>query len=199
MTIKTSGSKLHWNYFLALERDIEAVSRFIEFDPANFDVFSIELARLLFAAASEVDVMAKLICRQVDPDSEASSINAYKTALVPAVPTILTTAVNVPRYGLTLQPWENWQTPGDQSHPDWWNAYNKVKHHRSTHFHRATLANTLNALAGLLVINFEFYHRELSPQGQQLHVKDVTAQLEPTTALFRFDDGWYQSYELREN
>ncbi len=138
MTIKTSGSKLHWNYFLALERDMEAVSRFIEFDPANFDVFSIELARLLFAAASEVDVMAKLICRQVDPYSEASSINGYKTALVPAVPTILTTAVNVPRYGLSLQPWENWQTPGDQSHPDWWNAYNKVKHHRSTRFHRAT-------------------------------------------------------------
>lgn len=199
MTIKTSGSKLHWNYFIALERDMEAVSRFIEFDSANFDVFSIELARLLFAAASEVDVMPKLICRQVDANSRASSITGYKTELVPAVPSLLTTTVNVPRYGLTLQPWVNWQTPGDHIHPDWWQAYNKVKHHRSTDFHRANLENTLNALAGLLVINYEFYYRELFPPGQPLHVKDVTAQLEPTTALFRFDDGWYQSFELREN
>ena len=38
MTILTTPSKLHWNYFLALERDMDVMSRYIEFDEANFAV-----------------------------------------------------------------------------------------------------------------------------------------------------------------
>ena len=63
MTIQATANKLHWNYFLALERDMETVARYVEFSAPNFDVYSIELAHLLFAAASEVDVVAKLLCQ----------------------------------------------------------------------------------------------------------------------------------------
>ncbi len=195
MTIKTSSSKLHWNYFLALERDMDAVSRFVEFESANFKTYSIELAHMLFAAASEADVVAKLVCEQVDPKARRYNIEDYKSLLLPAIPTLPTTKVFVPRYGLTLEPWSNW---AGGTHPDWWDGYNKVKHHRSSHFDQATLENALNAMAGLLVITYEYYACDLSPPGQPLHVKAVTAQLEPTTALFRFADDWYHGYELRE-
>ena len=62
--IHATTGKLHWNYFIALERDLEVVSRYVEFCPQNFDVYSIEFAHLLFAAASEVDVVAKLLCQR---------------------------------------------------------------------------------------------------------------------------------------
>ena len=79
MGIQLTGTpKLHWNYFLALERDLETVSRYVEFTPDNYKIYSIELAHLLFAAASEVDVIAKLLCRQLDPQKRPSSINGYK-------------------------------------------------------------------------------------------------------------------------
>lgn len=54
--IHATKGKLHWNYFIALERDPELASRYVEFCPQNFEVYSIEFAHLLFAAASEVDV-----------------------------------------------------------------------------------------------------------------------------------------------
>lgn len=45
MGIQLSGKpKLHWNYFLALERDLETVSRYVEFTPDNYKIHSIELA-----------------------------------------------------------------------------------------------------------------------------------------------------------
>jgi hypothetical protein len=47
----------HWNYFLAIERDLETLARYVEFDPKNFTSFSIEIARLLLAAAAEVDIV----------------------------------------------------------------------------------------------------------------------------------------------
>ena len=51
MAILASFAKLHWNYFLALERDMEVVARYVGFAVPNFQVYSIELAHLLFAAA----------------------------------------------------------------------------------------------------------------------------------------------------
>jgi hypothetical protein len=71
VTIAATAGKLHWNYFLALERDLEVVSRYVEFSRPNFQVFSIELAHLLFAAASEVDVgngVGNGVKSTIDPD-----------------------------------------------------------------------------------------------------------------------------------
>jgi hypothetical protein len=48
--IQATESKLHWNYFIALERDLETTTRYVEFTPANFSTYSIEFAHLLFAA-----------------------------------------------------------------------------------------------------------------------------------------------------
>jgi hypothetical protein len=68
--IRATKGKLHWNYFIALERDLEVISRYVEFCPQNFEVYSIEFAHLLFAAASEVDVIAKLLCRRLKPTAK---------------------------------------------------------------------------------------------------------------------------------
>ena len=76
--IKTGETLLHWNYFLALESDLERVSRYIEFDKANFKTYSIELAHLLLAASSEVDVVAKTLCQRIDSKTKLENIDDYK-------------------------------------------------------------------------------------------------------------------------
>jgi hypothetical protein len=40
--IRAAESKLHWNYYLALERDMEQLSRYVEFCEPNLSVYSIE-------------------------------------------------------------------------------------------------------------------------------------------------------------
>jgi len=47
MGIQQRKSLNHWNYFLAIESDLEAVSRYIEPCKANFKTYSIEQARIL--------------------------------------------------------------------------------------------------------------------------------------------------------
>ena len=42
----------HWNYFLAIEDDLERLSRHIEFDERNFKCFTIEISRILLASAT---------------------------------------------------------------------------------------------------------------------------------------------------
>lgn len=192
VTIAATQAKLHWNYFLALERDMDVLSRYVEFCEENFAVYSVELAHLLFAAASEVDVVCKLICDQVAPGAPRANINDYKAVLLHVLPDLPYTDVFVPRYGLSYRPWSNWE--GDKN-PDWWRSYNNVKHERDTYFHEATLKNSLNALGALLVLTVHYYSRKLAPEyGQVLRPKDTTRQLIPESTLLRLQDDNYFSH-----
>src|SRR5687768_3595199 len=98
MAIVSTSAKTHWNYFLALERDTEVMSRYIELCEPNLDVYSIELAHLLFAAASEVDVIAKLLCQHFAPGELRNNIDDYRTVLMRSLPDLPSTEVTLPRY-----------------------------------------------------------------------------------------------------
>ncbi len=77
---------LHWNYYIALDSDMARVSRFIEFCPANLNVYSLELAHLLFAASSEVDVIAKSLCDVLTISLPRNNIDEYRNALMGELP-----------------------------------------------------------------------------------------------------------------
>jgi hypothetical protein len=166
MAIVTGKIEPHWNYLLALERDLAQISRFVEFDSRNFECFSLEIARVLLAAAAETDVVAKQVCQSLNSQSSAETITAYRDELTAAYPRIATFTVELPRFGLTLHPWDEWRRPTGV--PIWWTAYNKTKHERHTLYHQANLKNTLNAVAGLFVLVLYLYkskaeHGELVP------------------------------------
>ncbi|NPU93983.1 MAG: hypothetical protein HPY82_18895 [Gammaproteobacteria bacterium] len=159
----------HWNYFLCLEEDVIRLSRWIEIAEGNFQCYSIEIARLLMASSSEVDVVAKLVCKSIDSESKADNINAYQNLLTARYPTIKDAHTAIPRYGISLYPWRSWAE--EKSPPEWWIATNKVKHHRSEYFEKASLINLLNSMSGLLILITLLY-------------RDKVHKLYPLTELF---------------
>jgi hypothetical protein len=191
MTIKVHETLTHWNYYLALDSDLMHVSRFVEFSEHNFTTYSIELAHILLAASSEVDVMAKAVCAILEPGATAENINHYKSIIIRGIPELPPQTVHVPRFGLMLNPWSNWK--GDRN-PDWWRSYNDVKHHRDQHFQDASLKNSLNSLGALLIINFHYYRLkaglDLSTNGK----KDTTRHLKPEAQLMQLDNEYYYSH-----
>lgn len=163
MTIKAEKVDPHWNYFLAVERDLEALSRYVDFDPKNFETFSIEIARLLLAASAEVDIVCKQICRQMNHGSKAENILEYRDEIVVGFPKFNGFKVLVPRFELTLEPWDEWKKKDGV--PFWWTAYNKIKHERASEFSRANLKNALNAVAGLFIALLHL-HRDKAKAGE---------------------------------
>ena len=175
MVINTSNSLDHWNYFLALEKDLENLSRYVEFCQSNFECYSLEMARILLAAASEVDIVAKQLCQKLNSGSTADSIHKYRNEIKTVYPNLPNFKVTIPRFGLNLTPWSNWKQ--NSGVPHWWTAYNKVKHHRDTDFDKASLKNVLNAVSGLFVIILYFYkekaeNAELIPMQSLLRVTE---------------------------
>jgi hypothetical protein len=93
-----------------------------------------------------------------------TAMRSYLTK-IPGFPVLM------PRFGLHLTPWDEWNKP--KGVPYWWTAYNKIKHQRDTEYHQAHLKNALNAFAGLFVVILYLYkdkaqHGELLPSPQLL-------------------------------
>jgi len=68
----------HWLFFDALDDELHSLSRVVEFDKANFPTFSVQLARLYLSIGSEIDVVAKLLCTQIDGSSACRNIDEYR-------------------------------------------------------------------------------------------------------------------------
>lgn len=183
MGIQTHKIEPHRNYLLAIERDLDQISRFVEFDAKNFECFSIEIARLLLASAAEVDVVCKQICKSIKPKSKADNIHKYRTEIMAAFPGIPQFQIIISRFGLTLTPWDEWSKPNGV--PFWWTAYNKIKHHRDSEYHKATLINALNSVAGLFIMVLYLY-KDKAVQGELL----------PSTILLTVDDNHYDGFIL---
>ncbi|BBE11033.1 hypothetical protein HH1059_11000 [Halorhodospira halochloris] len=89
MSFQSGRVFLHWNYYIALEQDLAKLSRYIEFTEGNFSTYSIELAHLLLAASSEVDVVMKELCSILSPNDRRRNIGDYKRVVERGLPRVV--------------------------------------------------------------------------------------------------------------
>ncbi|MEO9851888.1 MAG: hypothetical protein ABJE80_22810 [Reichenbachiella sp.] len=181
--------KHHWNYFLAIEKDLENIARYIEFSNENLTTYSIELTHILLSASSEVDVIMKQLCYLLDSTQSANNINDYKSVIQKHLPSLISEEVVIDRYGLTLKPWDNWS---GENNPIWWRSYNNVKHQRNEHFNEANLKNTINAVSALLLTVVYYYRLTFSKEGgNELTFRETTRMLQPEANFLRINADYY--------
>ncbi len=185
--------KHHWNYYLAIQNDLEKISRYIEFCSDNLETYSIELAHILLSASSEVDVIMKQLCGIVVPGGAFENINHYKAAITAHIPVLINEEVSIPRYGMTHRPWENWN---GATNPDWWKSYNNVKHQRNDHYPEANLQNTVNAVGALLVTTVYYYKFAFETEaGHAVDFTETTRQLDSASHSFmKLSPAYYNAY-----
>ncbi|MGV0964241.1 MAG: hypothetical protein ACOYBT_10165 [Polynucleobacter sp.] len=152
----------YWEYFLALESDLEKCSRYVEFSLNNYKTHSIEFARIIMAASSEFDTIAKEICDFLG-NKKASGINEYAETIITQYPCFYDYEIAIPRYNIAgVAPFGTWRTSPkitpikgnktkkEYSNPTWWTDYNDIKHDRTSNFKSANLENAIHSMGGLL-------------------------------------------------
>ncbi|WP_293124126.1 hypothetical protein [Microcoleus sp. bin38.metabat.b11b12b14.051] len=161
----------YWQFFVALESDLEATTRYVECCEENYNTYSVAYAQIILSAGSEVDVVSKLLCNKVQPTSKAENINHYREILHSQYKFIPDLKVLIPRYNLSLTPWDSWVSA---KNPDWWKLYNNIKHERHKFYKEANLKNALFSVSGLFCLVLYFYHQELRENSLQPWPKLLT-------------------------
>lgn len=163
----------HYQYFLALEEDLEESIKFAEIDSANDAVFSIVYLKILVSTCIEIEATLKQLCQRYSSGSSPNNINELKNIVTSSKPNYHLTEIKIPRYGLKLKPWDEW---GAGQNPDWWRAYNDAKHDRTNNYSRANQKNVILALSALFCNLIYLYADATQKQN-----------LSPQPRLFYFD------------
>ena len=201
---------LYGQYFVALESELEATTRYVEcceenysnpcrsrkfFTPPQpsprhrggsktftndlgllYNTYSVAYAQIILSAGSEVDVVSKLICNDVQSKNKAKNIDDYIKILHSEYKGLHNLGILIPRYNkLPLTPWDSWVSG---KNPDWWKLSNKIKHQRHDFYKEANLKNALFSLSGLFCLVLYYYRQQLRANDLQPWPKLLTIDLE---------------------
>lgn len=173
-SVKANYVKLYWQYYRSLEKRFLKTEEFVAFDEVNNKAYSFEFLSLLQTICSEIDVVAKAICRFWDksfPEKEVT-IQRWGFCLQKEFPNITSQTIAF-RKEIMFIPWEKWMIEERRNKkgelyfaysekcgsPFWWNAYNSVKHARTTiddgrvNYQKANLKNVMYSLGALYVLH----------------------------------------------
>lgn len=175
ITTRNEFHQRYWLYYTILEDDFLTTERFIAIDKLNFDSFSNEYIKQYQTICSEIDVIAKSYCKELDFSFRGRSIPTYCKCIIDNSADFANHTINVKNKGLQIKPWENWSYTVESQegskgkitsqNPDWWQKYNKIKHDRTSvnnesglpYYKSANQKNVLNALAGLFQLELHYY------------------------------------------
>lgn len=152
--------------YVNIEKELRDIFNHVEPDEVNKNTFSFELYTLLLKACTEVELNCKEILEANGalPLRRCFTMEDYKkiekSSLLSKYKVVFpnwrkrTTAGVVEYIRKELCPFANFaeaeSTKGKS--PDWYVAYNEVKHNREANFENANLENCMNAVAGILVL-----------------------------------------------
>ena len=149
--------KLYWTQYLMLEKETKACTKYVAFDSVNLKTFSNTFVKILLQIGSEVDIVAKELCKIIDPSQKVSNINQYYVIISGKYAEFQDIIISCG--DMTLRPWYGWTSTNS---PTWWKVYNAIKHDRYSIrtifgvkqeiYKFANLENVLNGLSGLFQI-----------------------------------------------
>jgi hypothetical protein len=182
---------VHWRHYLALEREFLEIAQYIEICQENFHVHSIKFSHLLMASASEFETVGGMI--RDKSGIRGTGINSILETIDCIEGTFKETEIDIPLYQLKLKPLEEC---AQKTPPSWWTAYNKVKHHRTTHFNEANLINSLMSMCSLLMMLARYYHLKKMEElpNQQISISLALSDLNGSIRLFQLPSSWYYEW-----
>ena len=131
----------HWEKFKILEADLTTVSRYITICEDNLKTHSFELSALILRACTDVEIIRKRMTEKNDNGKAA-------TRLFEIYPDIRDAEVFLPLWSLTFAPWQSLP----DSKPDWWKAYEEIKHDNRSSIQAGNLEYFLKSLSGLYIL-----------------------------------------------
>ena len=147
----------YWNYAEILNEQLANTTRFVEPHPSNLKTFSLEYTRIILSAGSEIEVVCRLICGEIDPScSYTSSDNRADMGKIAkkiqtSIPHIYNAKMEISSTSQTIFPFSVWKH-SPASNLTWWEDYNLIKHYRHNEFSRATLENAMSCVAALMIL-----------------------------------------------
>ena len=146
----------------------------------HLSVYSVRLSELLLRACAECENAAKSLCIDRDLNAagrvtQALNFPSVLDVICPSIPIekkeLLITWPYQSLSSTELKPFGSWVLASGVN-PDWFKAYNEVKHNRINNAKQANLGNVIHAVGGLFVLNLWLREEEISFANEHRNLVD---------------------------
>jgi hypothetical protein len=138
-----------------LIQKLDEIFLYIEPDTSSLSTYSHKTRELLILACTEVENFWQyyMVRANENPIGRNYTTKDYVKLVnklhLKDFEFTLKTYSNIP----SIKPFENWNVTAPTTSLTWYDAYNKTKHDRDSHFSQATLMNCINAVVANLVLH----------------------------------------------
>lgn len=147
----------YWTYYLMLENKLIATFNFVEPCENNLSTYSNEYASLIQSVGAELDEFFKVYCSF--PLYEHKKITDYANYIFQNEPSTISTELLICERKYSITPFSSWNLACPAKSLSWWQAFDNIKHSRTTHFSDASLNNALNILGALFILESKYLVR----------------------------------------
>jgi len=159
---------LAWEAYVSIEEDFRKFIYYVPLEGEHFGVWSLYLGDLMLRVGSIVDSFFRNALyspimdsaddiKKIRAKGDKINISDCRTIFEPFYQ-LSSESVHVLRTKGNIRPFSEFASGKS---PNWWGAYNNIKHNRFLNKKEATLGATLTALAGLFLLNV--LHLETRP------------------------------------
>ena len=162
-----------WNNYTSIESDFLRFLEYAPYCPSNKKIYSPKLTGLLLQIGGYVDSAFKEMAKFFRPRTYEKKRSAPARRVRPIADIVDAFCLYETIYSLSsnnggkliaklelvgdkeLHPFASFSS--NYQRPQWWDAYNKVKHEYSLHYRKASIDNVLDGLAGAFLLNTVHY------------------------------------------
>lgn len=175
--------QIYWKYYLTLENDFLNTEKYVAIDMDNRKTFSIEYMKILQMVCSEIDVVTKSFCKEIDTLFEGDKINHYCKKITTRYADFSKDSVHFLLCNIDLKPWDGWtfvdkvtktgKNTINSKNPLWWKNHNQIKHSRTSfengnqNYKKANQNNVINALSALFQMEMYFYNHLTNKENKE--------------------------------
>lgn len=204
---------LFFPIYKQLEKELSELSYYISFDKKQLNVYSIKISDLLLRTVSEIENIAKELCKKENIKfydkkrhiRKFVNFNEYvdkleeKYLLSKKFVEFKLDNANQNIYDFKLTPFfKDKEIKGKSSKVfSWYFAYNKIKHDRVKYFKQANLNNLIHALAALFLLNV-YYLDKIFYSEFDYNVNLIRNKINSFSNIFRVTCTLYITQEVED-
>lgn len=175
----SEGWKAYWPIFERLEGEFCDLSFSVALCDSHLGVHSARLSDLLVRSCTECENVGKSLCAEkglVPSGTAVPKLNfpSVADAIASRIPRVNTKELVIiwPYQSLTkttLTPFDTWRPSGSKN-PDWFNAYNGVKHDRIGNAQKANVKNVIHALGALFILDLWLREQDVTQHSEHFNL-----------------------------
>lgn len=80
--MNTNEFNIYWKQYIEIEKELNDILKYVTLSEENYNTFSDKFVKILLEIGSEIDVVIKEYCKEIDSSFSGANIDKYRECIM---------------------------------------------------------------------------------------------------------------------